>query len=672
MPAHLSRRPNIRHPTVESQRIGHFLSSLPEEPSGYESASGAHLEHISKTLEPSKRNQTLPTFNQQYIKRSRSQEELLTPSHLLAEESDNDQFSGVTNSKLVHYASDSALNLALAMSRQTLRETTADLKAFAATTSSIKFSSDSEILTPKQGLTGCSKDSSIDPKAMTDSSPEQSIGRYEVPARDVPSVRPRSSSLPKPARLGTYLESFPEITSLKGVPKTRRRRWESATTIMERILDDKISEAPTSVMSVNTRAKLSSSRPLLRWNDTFYGYLPSYVATGNVGAVRAMLTAGCNPGTAEKPRWAPIYNAIRGATNKHTKCLRALVSHGVNVNAVRSTNGRRPLHYAIEKAPWSGYSSVIYTLLAAHADPNARDNANYVPLLMLLAGKGPLSKEKRDALYLLLAPNFATDLDVFSRDTLDNPLHLAIHRKDAYTVDVVLEKMKQVQGRALSLLHKQNGSGFTPLLLAFTIFKLLGEEADEELQIIKLLLEHGANPNDQNVSHGETPLHLVVQASKNTIALELLCRHSANATLPSNAGQSAIDVAHRTRFEHPKDKWYLFAKRRMLNILKENHYRPQELMAFLEEEASPDTKDKTDNKKVDNVDNKKVATKKMTVKKMGDRKDENMNNENKRIGKNVDHNMIDGKKVEDKKINDAPVYRCHYQRGHLKRRLMRS
>ena len=428
---------------------------------------------------------------------------------------------------------------------------------------------------------------------------------------------------------------------------------------MERILDDKISEAPTSVMSVNTRAKRSSSWPLLRWNDTFYGYLSSYVATGNVGAVRAMLTAGCNPGTAEKPRWAPIYNAIRGATDKHTKCLRELVSHGVNVNAVTSTNGRRrPLHYAIEKAPWSGYSSVIYTLLAAHADPNAKDKANCVPLLMLLAGKGPLPKEKRDALYLLLAPNFATNLDVSSRGTLDNPLHKAIRRKDAYTVDVVLDKMKQVQGGALSLLHKHNGSGFTPLSLAFTIFKLLGEEADEELQIIKLLLEHGANPNDQDAAQGETPLHLVVRASKNTIALELLCKHSANATLPNKAGQSAIDVAHKTRLEHPKDRWYLFAKRRMLNILRDEHYRPQELVAFLKEEAGLDTNDKTENKKVDNkkVANKKMSDKKMGDKKVGDKKVEDKKAEDKKVeDKKIEDKKIEDKKIEDKKIEDKKI-----------------
>lgn len=578
--ANLSSRPKTRHPTVESQRIGHFLSSLPEELSGYESASGVHSGQIIESLDRSKRSQTLPTFDQQYIKRSHSQEELPTPSHLLAEETDNDQFSGITKSKIVHYASDGALNLALAMSNQTLREATEDLKAFAATTT-IRESHGPQKSTPKKSKkssTKLSKGSGIDLEAVADSVSEH-LRKPEIQTSDVASVESHSTRLAEPPRLGTYL---------RGVPKTRRRRWESATVIMERILDERISEAPTSVMSVNTRAKISQSRPVLRWNDNFYQWLPSFVATGKVGAVKEMLSAGCNPGTAQKPRWAPIYNAIRGATDKHTKCLRALVSYGVNVNAIRTTNGRRPLHYAIEKAPWSGYSSVVYTLLVAKADPNVRDNANDVPLLMLLAGEGPLPQEKRDALYILLAPNFATKLDVSIPGTLDNPLHLAIRRKDAYTVDVILEKMKQVQGDALSLMHKHNGSGFTPLLLAFTIFTLLAEEADEELQIIRLLLEHGANPNDQDVAHGETPLHLVVRTSNNTIALELLCKNSANATLPNNSGQSAIDVAHKLRMEHPKDKWYLFAKRRMRNALKDEHYRPLDLVAFLDEEAGLD------------------------------------------------------------------------------------
>lgn len=637
--ANLSSRTKTRHPTVQSLRIGHFLSSLPEEISGYESVSGAQSERIVESVDRSKGSQTMTTSDEQYMKRSWSQEDLPTSYRLHAEEADNDQFVGVTKSKLVHYASDGALNLALAMSNQTLREATVDLRAFAATTSTLNTNgpqkSTPKTPTPKKSILKKSKEhstrdsegSGLDLKATTDSGPEHPTQRPEVQALDVASNVSQSTKGPEPPRLGAYL---------KGVPKARRRRWESATVIMERILSDKISEAPTSVMSVNTRAKISQSRPVLRWNDKFYGYLPFFAANGKVGAVKEMLSAGCNPGTVEKPRWAPIYNAIQGGTDRHTKCLRALISYGVNVNAARTTNARRPLHYAIEKAPWSGYSSVIYTLLAAKADPNARDKANDVPLLMLLAGKGPLPQEKRDALYLLLAPNFTTDLDVSISGTLDNPLHLAIRRKDTYTVDVVLEKMKQVQGGALSLMHKHNGSGFTPILLAFTIFTLLGDQADEELQIVKLLLEHGANSNDQDVANGETPLHLVVRASKNAIALELLCKYSANASLTNNAGQSPIDLALKLQTEHPKDKWYSFAKRRMRNELKDEHYRPPELVVFLEEEAGLGAKDKVEDKE---VDSKKVKDKKV---------------ENKR---NEDHSFhdrkVNGKTINDKRVDDA-------------------
>ena len=585
------KRYRKRHPTVEHQRIGHFLSSLPEESSEYEITTGANS---GSTLNGQKRSQTFPMFYQQVIERSHSQEELPTPSHLLTEESDDDHYSEVTKPKLVHYASDDALDLAHEMPKQSLREAADELKAFAATSTIRKTYSPLDAI-PKRSEPispiNLERSETRLQEAVVGPGTEHIHHRPMAQASDAASDVPQSTGASGPPSLAAYL---------KGIPKKRRRRWESATVIMERILDDKASEAPTSIMSANTRSLVSQSRPILRWNDKSYNYLPYFVADGKVGGVRALLSAGCNPGTAEKPRWGPIYNAIKGATDKHTKCLRELVSYGANVNAVRKSNGRTPLHYAIEKPLWSGYSSVIYILLAAKADPNARDKSNDVPLLMLLAGGGPLPREKRDALYLLLAPNFATDLDVSIPGTLDNPLHLAIRRKDAYTVDVMLEKMKQLRGRASGLVHKQNSSGFTPLSLAFTIFSLLGEEADEELQIITLLLKNGANPNVQDVAHGGTPLHLVVCASKNTVALELLCRHSADANLRNNAGESAIDMAHRLRVEHSRDRlWYLFAERRMSNNLKDEHYRPQELVAFLEEEASVEVADKTTKKKSD-------------------------------------------------------------------------
>lgn len=356
---------------------------------------------------------------------------------------------------------------------------------------------------------------------------------------------------------------------------------------MKRIMDDKTSVAPTSEMSAKTRAFVSKGKFVMQWNDRYYNYLPYFVAKAKVGAVRELLMGGCNPGTREKPRWGPAYNAVMGKTDKHTKCLRELVDYGVNVNATRSSNGRTFLHYAIEHEPWSGYSTVIYVLLTAGVDPNVRDNAGDLPLLMLLVGTGPLPQEKRDALYLLLAPNFTTSLDVSIAGTLDNPLHLAIRRKDAYTVDALLTKMDTVSAHVssvLQLMHRQNASGFTPLLLAFKLFNF-AEDADDELQIIKLLLEKGANANDQDTTQGETPLHLVIGGSKNAIALEFLCRHSADPRKQDKAGKCPIDLLHKGETDHPNNKWYSFARRRLENVLAAGDYRPPELVALLAEEA---------------------------------------------------------------------------------------
>lgn len=397
-------------------------------------------------------------------------------------------------------------------------------------------------------------------------------------------VKPAVMSPPSTSSTKTKLPSLGAF--IKKVPPRRRRRFESASVIMERILDDKSSEAPTSLMSVNTRAIVSRGRIGLRWNDRAYGWLPKFVADGKVGAVRECLSAGCNPGTVQKPRWAPVYNAVRGKSDRHLKCLRALVEYGADVNAKRSTNGRTALHYAVESESWSSYSSVIYTLLAAGADPNTRDAANDLPLLMLLVGNGPLSQEQRNALFLLIAPNFSTNLNVRVGGTLDNPLHLAIRRKDVYTVEAILGKMDQVKGVAADLMHAHNGSGFTPLLLALTIFQL-NDEAEEEIQIINYLLKHGAKANDRDVTQGKTPLHLTIGGSKNTLVLELLCRHSANPRIPDSSGligSRAIDLVRRLQVDYPQDAWYTYAARRMENTLTADDYRPPELEAFLAEE----------------------------------------------------------------------------------------
>ena len=434
------------------------------------------------------------------------------------------------------------------------------------------------------------------PTAVTPLPGIRKLRERTITAPDQRAPQPASNSrratgqrLAQPGKVVSAPSEPPRLSQFITNAHQQSRQWESATVIVDRIIKNKASVAPTSVMSIQTRALISRKPSVLRWNDATYGYLPWFTAQGKIQAVRELLRAGCNPGTKAKPRWAPVYNAIRGASEKHIKCLMALLSHGANANASHGSNGKSLLHYAIEVPLWSGYSTVIYALLANNANPNVCDMANNIPLMMLLGGDGHIPQEKKDALLLLLAPNYNTSVDVTMPGTHDNPLHLAIRRKDSHTVDAIMTKINPVHGLFYPLMHSRNKAGLTPLLLAFTIFFFIENDVEEELRIVKLLMVYGSNPNDQDETDDNTPLHLLLNASQNTLALELLCRHQANPRINNAYGATALDLVQKRRdtsANPSEDKWCAFAKRRMTNTLEKQHYRPPELTAFLADERT--------------------------------------------------------------------------------------
>ena len=186
--------------------------------------------------------------------------------------------------------------------------------------------------------------------------------------------------------------------------------------------------------------------------------------------------------------------------------------------------------------------------------------------------------------FLLEAPSFIIKSSHRS-GTHDNSLHLAIRLKDTFLVDAILEMMKSKKYSSYRLLEQSNGSGFTPLLLAFSVFNFSENEA-EDLRIIKLLLEYGANVDEREKENGDTPLHRVVREIRNPIALELLCRHSANPRLFNEAGERPLDLIPKSYDETISDDWFLFADRRMRNALKPDDFRPPELIEYLDEESA--------------------------------------------------------------------------------------
>ncbi|EXJ66365.1 uncharacterized protein A1O5_10517 [Cladophialophora psammophila CBS 110553] len=368
-----------------------------------------------------------------------------------------------------------------------------------------------------------------------------------------------SEGSPTVQSLGSFLE---------GAPGTDRigRKWESATVIMKRILDDKATTTPTSVMSFNTRKLLGVSRPVMIWNDEFYGYLPCFVSQGKVSAVRELLAVGCNPGRAGKPRWVPMLNAVLGRTEKHNKCLIALLQSGADVGAKDPSSGKTYLHFAIAQERWSGYSTTVYILLMAKANPNARDKMGNTPLLTLLTGNGPLLKEERDALMLLLAPNFGTKIYVRDPNLGENVLHLAIRRRDPYALDAVFSTIYDNELKK-SMLQELNASGFTPLLLLVNVCSFHTEEAAvNATRLLELLLENGADPDDKDSTNGDTVLHCVIGVHRSIEAFELLLKYNANPLVQNFSHKTASALLQEKARDHPSDRWYAQAVRKVSGL----------------------------------------------------------------------------------------------------------
>jgi hypothetical protein len=159
---------------------------------------------------------------------------------------------------------------------------------------------------------------------------------------------------PKETIFGTFLDSmrdspqFPPASTLTShnlnshnmqVPPVQRPRAtvETASAHMKKVYEDKASSLSTSVMSGSTR------------QQSDWDCLGEHTMIGKADAVRKLLRAGCNPGTKKEPRLGPIFNVVRGASARHTKCLRALIQHGVDVNVRSKKTKKTPLLEAFEQ-----------------------------------------------------------------------------------------------------------------------------------------------------------------------------------------------------------------------------------------------------------------------------------------------------------------------------------
>lgn len=297
--------------------------------------------------------------------------------------------------------------------------------------------------------------------------------------------------------------------------------WEAASTIQ------------TSVLDAKTQKAFARLGPGIVWQDATQHLVESYAKGGKAAAVRELLRAGCNPGTRKKPRWKPLIEAVRAGTPRHNKVVRVLLEHGADVNAKHPATGKTSLHFAIENNFFPGYTNVIRMLLEHGADANALDKNKDSPLLQILyGGYKALEKHKRDALACLLQEHIDVDVNITPLGTLDMPIHLAVRRRDAVAVAILVHRGSRV--------NDPNSTGLTPLRIAASSWSETSPEDD--MEILKYLLLGGARVNEPTGDSQHTVLEMAARQGC-VQAVILLLSNAKGPQVPPSICQAAAKAA---------------------------------------------------------------------------------------------------------------------------------
>lgn len=217
-----------------------------------------------------------------------------------------------------------------------------------------------------------------------------------------------------------------------------------------------------------------------------YGVTPLLLAAenGNAAIARALLEAGANPATMLPTGETPLFTAARTG---RPEMVKVLLDGGAGVNANEKTRGQTPLMWAVAER----HVEVVRLLLERGADVHARSTAGFTPLLFA-AREGDVEMTR-----VLLAAG--SDVNEAAGDGMTALLAALIRHHLDYARFLLDRGADPNKGAGYTPLHWAAGEWGGELSLSVTpdsewgVFG--GLTGRERLEMVKLLLSHGADPN---------------------------------------------------------------------------------------------------------------------------------------------------------------------------------